>query len=48
MVVYSGYERGVQCVLCSRVGDDPNGFILLKENFVDVGLRGAGVDVCAV
>ena len=37
------------CV-CSvpRVGYDPNGFLLLEEDFVDVGLRGAGVDVCAV
>ncbi len=32
----------------SRIGYDPNGFLLLQEDFVDVGLRGAGVDVCAI
>ncbi len=37
------------CVCCiSRVCYDPNGFLLLQEDFVDVVLRGAGVDVCAI
>ena len=50
-----GKRQYVQAVekwscVCSvpRIGYDPNGFLLLEENFVDVGLRGAGVDVCAI
>ncbi len=46
------YVQAVEkwCCVCSvsRVCYDPNGFLLLKEDFVDVGLRGTGVDVCAV